>query len=467
MATEHVNVEALIQGIQLKDPRLYQILQELNRGLLNVQEELFPLVLESQAPPTVAAILPPPESFTYAFTPTTVRMFWSAVPLAAGYEVRKGTNWDTASFQFRTSNLLADIDPLKVGSHTYLIKTLNSDLVLSEEARSQVITVPEIGPLTVDKSVIDNNVLLRWNTPTSVFRMRHWKLYRNDVYIGMTYGSFYTFFEAVAGTYKYGVIAEDLAGNFSPLAEVYVTVTAPPDYALQSQVTSQLLGTRVNVIRDAYIPSLLIADLGQTWEVHYSSRGWNTPQDQINAGYPIYFQPTAITGSYEEVIDYGLIINNTIATVTYNQYIYQPNTTVTVKMATSLDNVTYTPFTPGSSQFIPTLRYLKLCLEFQNDSDKAMMELYNLTISLAVKRENDGGSVNALATDTGGTQVNFNKAFKDVESITCSTQSTTEPFTVIFDFQDVPNPVGFKVYVFDSTGNRVTRVVDWKARGII
>lgn len=93
-------------------------------------------------------------------------------------------------------------------------------------------------------------------------------------------------------------------------------------------------------------------------------------------------------------------------------------------------------------------------------------ELSNLVIRLDVKRENDGGSVNALAGDVGGTPVLFNKAFKDIESITVSVKET-ERFFVIYNFVDIPNPVQFYVLVFDIAGVRASKTVTWAARGIV
>ena len=112
------------------------------------------------------------------------------------------------------------------------------------------------------------------------------------------------------------------------------------------------------------------------------------------------------------------------------------------------------------------MRYLKFRLEFTGEDDKSLMEVFNVRISLDVKRENDGGDFVALATDVGGTKIFFNKPFKDVESIT-ATADAIEPLTVIYDFVDIPDPKFFYVYVLDSTGNRVTYLISWKARGIV
>lgn len=195
---------------------------------------------------------------------------------------------------------------------------------------------------------------------------------------------------------------------------------------------------------------------------------WLAPQDQVNAGYPIYIQPAELTGSYEEVIDYGTIINNIIAVITYNTNIVTPldPVSIVVKMAVSNDNISYSAFTSGASQFFPQFRYLKFRLEFSGNK-KALVEVYNLTIQLNVKRENDGGEVSALSSDVGGTPVTFNKAFLDIESLTATVKSTTEPYIVIIKFTDIPNPTTFYVFAFDTTGNRVSKTVEWKARGIV
>lgn len=469
MATEHVNVEALIQGIQLSDPRLYQILQELNRGLLYVQEELFPLVLEAQLPPPTVPLLDSPASFTYQFTPITVRLLWSEVPDATGYEVREGPVWDTALFMFRNNSIQADISPLLLGTHIFEIKTINSAGAYSDASTIQSITIPPLGTITIDKQVIDNNVLLRWTPPTSTFRILNYEVKKGTTTIGLVDSTFFTFFENVAGTFTYQITAIDVAGNRSPTASVVVTVLSPPDYALQDTRVSALNGTTVNVYRSAKLPSLLACVDIHAWAVHFERRTWTQIQNQIDAGYPIYIQPTVLTGSYTEIIDYGVLIHNTIVTVTWNQTIWTPGNevSVNVKMLVSDDGLTYSAPSYGASQYFGQLRYLQLVLEFTAPNDKALLEIYNLTTSLNVKRENDGGEVNALATDVGGTVVNFTKSFRDIESITATTKSPTEPFVVIFDFADIPNPVFFKVFVFDTMGARVTRTVDWKARGIV
>lgn len=100
-------------------------------------------------------------------------------------------------------------------------------------------------------------------------------------------------------------------------------------------------------------------------------------------------------------------------------------------------------------------------------SDKlSLIEYYNLTVRLDVKKAVDSGVVVAVSTDVSGTPVTFNKAFKDVDSVVGTVQEVNN-FIVVIDFVDVPNPTGFSVYVYDNAGARATKTVYWVARGII
>ena len=219
-------------------------------------------------------------------------------------------------------------------------------------------------------------------------------------------GTFTPIFETIAGTYTYGVEPVDIAGNFGTIGSVTTDVNTPPDFELEDQRLSGLNGTRVNVARLPIIPSLLACtSTTQTWEQHFITHIWDQIQDQISAGYPIYAQRSELTGSYEEVLDYLTEIHNTIATINYQLFELSPSVTMVIKLAWSVDNISYTPFVTGNSQFIPHFRYLKMRLEFTCSDDTALGEFSLIQITLDVKKEIDSGDVIAVSTDVGGTQV--------------------------------------------------------------
>jgi hypothetical protein len=506
------DISSLIAGLQIENPRLYQALKAMNERLGIVEEDLFPLVRQAGVVAATEAALAPPASFTFSFTSTTVRFNWSQVVGATTYEIRKGTVWETADFQLRTSSLQADIDPLLVGSYTYLIKTITNSGIYSTTTTQCIVVVPALGVPIVTSQVIDNNVLLRWTTPATSFSIAYYILRRGDSEIGHVTGNFAVYFEIIGGDYIYSLAAVDLAGNEGARGSTNVRLTIPADFVLESFRTSGLgsfttdatlfvylevtaalgdtnfryaiqSGFEAEVVDFYYAqvdisstlsdvllmegPKLLACWTATNFEDHFLNNTWLTPKNQTDAGYPIYIQPAALSGYFEEIYDYGATFENLIATIAYNSNPLTADTvSVTVKMAVSTDGVIYTALTAGASQFFETFRFFKFRLEFVCSTDKALLEVSNVTISLNVKKELDSGSVIANAGDVGGTQVNFSKAFKDVESITL-TVGAKEPVIAIYDFVDIPNPTGFKVLALDSSGNRITYPISWKARGVV
>lgn len=461
----------LLRGRQIEDPRLYECMMMIVEQVAETTRAISPIVTVVTRSVAAAVTLIPPTAPGYTLQPTSIRLFWTRPPISGNlsYEVRFGAvDWDTADFVMRTQSTTVDVIPFAGTNGTYRIKTLNDEGSYSADEVLINVVVVFPGAVVITGQVIDNNILLQWIPSPASFAISHYEIQRDGSVQGTIGGTFVSYFEVVSGTYEYTIVAIDIAGNRGLEASVELLVNQPPDYVLQDEVVSTFNGTKTNTLLiDG--PSLLANVASQTWQNHFTSRAWLDPQDQVTAGYPIYIQPAELTGSYEEVIDFGVLLANVIAAVRYNTEMITSIGTmaVVVKMATSPDNVTYSAFSNGASQFLPSLRYLKIRLEFTASVDTVLMRVYNLVTTIAVKRENDGGEATALHTDALGTQVNFNKDFKDIESVTVSVKTPQEPYTVVVDFVDIPNPVGFKVFVFDSSGNRVTKTIEWKARGVV
>jgi hypothetical protein len=291
-------VESLIQGYQRIDPRLYDIL----RFLASQIESLRTVINLSLTPETVAAEDPTlalPASFTYTLPGASVNLAWSASDIngnilsaVSSFEVRKGTDWATASFVVRTSSLSAILAPdLLTGEHTYLLKTINSSGSYSTSYLTLVVNISPIFLVSLTSTVVDNNILLYWTEPaTHSFNITRYEVFREGVSLGFKYGTFMATFENVGGTFEYGVVAYDLAGNSSLMYTIDITVSAPPDFELISNILSTFSGTKSHCVVDS--GKLVAATANDTWQSHFATLGWNTPQDQINAGYPIYLQPS-------------------------------------------------------------------------------------------------------------------------------------------------------------------------------
>jgi hypothetical protein len=450
---------------------LKDILRELNKDVTAISTALAPILEPPVIPSGGAGIgtVPAPIDLQAQVLPLSILLMWSAPDASARlYEIRRNLvlDWNTASFVTRTPSLSVNLAPILAGGYYFLIKTLDSLSNYSPEYDSVPVIIYGPNTPTINVSVIDNNVLLGWNNPMTSFNIDHYNVYKNGSILGTIRATFTSIFETIAGVYTYDVEAVDIAGNVGGKGTVTAQVNTPPDFVLEDRRVSGLNGTRVNVLRVPKIPSLLACVPTETWSQHFSTRSWAHIQAQMTAGYPLYIQPTVLTGSYEEVIDYGTEIQNTIVTITYQVAQIVPQVNVQVKMAFSTDGIAYTPFVIGASQFTAVFRYLKFRLEFTGLSDKALAEYTFVTLTIDVKRELDSGEIIALAGDVGGTQVFFNKVFKDIDSITC-TADAIEPIDVIYAFDDIPDPTYFFVFALDTTGNRVTYLISWKARGIV
>jgi hypothetical protein len=468
-------VNSLLSRASKVDPVMLSILQEILNEIdrLGIKIDKPPIVA---AKISIAARIKAPDSpidFTYTLTQDNVFLNWTAPSSNfIYYELRKGTIWSSATKILITANNQVVLDPLPVGSHTYLLRSLDTEGNYSEDTASVVVTIPVIGPVTIILTQINTNVLLRWSTPISTFRIDHYVLSKSGGVAGTISGTFFTFFETTGGTFIYSVTPYDIAGNAGPTSSITVTVPSPDNFIFKSGFTSNLSGIKVNAVLEpnANPPRLLLPiNTTETYQAHFTSRGWNSPQDQINAGYPRWLSPgpTPATASYKEVFDCGTIYTNTIITHAYSSTILSGAFTIGISTRVSNDNITWSAPFIGTSFFTTSLRYIEVTINFTGSNDKALLEFYNLIVSVAVKEEVDSGSINALATDAAGTVVTFNKPFKDVDSITASVASTKEPYTVIRNFVDIPNPINFTVFVYDTSGIRVSQTVDWKARGII
>lgn len=90
----------------------------------------------------------------------------------------------------------------------------------------------------VGAEVIDNNVLIRWATPTGgSLPILKYQLFRGDVFetsmlIGELSNTFATVFESVAGKYTYWIRAVDSANNRGSATSVTLEVSSPPDFVL-------------------------------------------------------------------------------------------------------------------------------------------------------------------------------------------------------------------------------------------
>lgn len=251
------------------------------------------------------------------------------------YEIRYGTTldtWSTATVIGTVQGTTYTVKGAWVGTRRFLIAAVDlKGNYGTSGAYDAVITAPSKPSIT--QQVIDNNVLLQWTDatqtlPITAYEIRKGATWASATVIGTKQGKFTTVFEMASGTYTYWAAGIDTAGNYGTPGSITAQVNQPPDYVLALDRNSTFNGTKTNV---ANLDSGLLAsiDLTETWQSHFTSRGWTTPQDQINAGYTYFALPSATTGQYYEDIDYGTVLAATTANVTLTSNVVAGSTTIT------------------------------------------------------------------------------------------------------------------------------------------
>lgn len=395
------------------------------------------------------------------------------------YEVRLDTNWG------QNTNLIAKTNSKQYvsrvtwsGAKTLYVGAKNSAGFYTPSSAVTITITSPSAPASVTSKVVDNNVLLFWTAPTAgslpidEYVIKKGTNLASAIDIGTKAGNFTTVFETVAGTYTYWVAAKDTAGNIGAYTSTTATVNQPPDYVLQFDYTTAFIGTKTNAIIDSDGNLVLPAYTNETWSSHFTSRSWLTPQDQINAGYPLYVQPVPASASYVETIDYGTtLIGNTITITTREDSIIS-GSTISYLIETSLNGTTWTTIANAKVGYGIDFRYVRITVTVSG----GLLKLSLLNIKIDSKLKTQASSVYANSEHTTGTlvyltndyKVTGTKVFKDVQSITVTPAfiSGKQPIA-IYDFTDTADPLSFSVYLYDSlTGERISGNCSYTVRGV-
>jgi len=467
-------VRNLIRIDDKANPTLFRALQLLIDDLYKVNNAVFPVDDSSTADQGNAGagrILGAVQNFTGVAYPDNLRLDWDILEGAFRYQIKIGNDWDTATPVLVTASDVANVDPmylrLTYGTYTFLIRAANIVGALGD-LNSCILIIPTIPPPNLDVEVVVSTVLLRWTEPASAWRIDYYNVYKDNVKVGSITGTFKLIQELVGGTYSYSVEAVDIVGNVSSRSPVKtVDLHDPSEYAFVTDRFASLNGTYVRTERTKIdsVDGVFGPLVPRTWEQHYQFFGFNTPQEQVNAGYPVYYQPSYIgDGTYQETFDFGQIYKNLTVVIDYNKLQLAGFTDLTTELSASEDNITYTPVVFGISMLAVSFRYVKVKWTFTNTEDLSAAFISSLRVILNVTLTIDSGSKQCLAADVGGTIVTYNKEFTGISSITLTPAASSQPLYAVARNISKDN---FNILVFDSSGNRSAALVDWKCRGVI
>lgn len=426
---------------------------------------------------TVVGKTMPPETVTgFTATPksTGILFSWNAVSDLdlSIYELRVGASWAAGTTIAKTDSISFLWETQTAGNYTVWIRAKDTSGNYSFGSASVSLTINAPGPVQgLNALIINNMVRLDWSEPlTTSFPISHYKLYKGATFgaaetIGNVAATIKLLQEQFSGTYTYWVTAVDVHGNEG--AEVSITeyVRSPVGFELLFDTVlnpaSALTLTNAAVENSEVVAPIVT---GRTYTHHFTDNSWNTPQDQITAGYPIYIQPSnASNGIYEQKIDYGSELAGALIVLSYEATWVDGDGTITPTISYSDDDVSYTDVAGVSSTYGVDFRYVKIKFEIDGDDDTSVVRLKNIRLRLEVEETSDEGIIAAVSTDGSGTTITTNETFLDIieNSISLTYKGSSAYFP---SFTISGNTVS--VFLWDTSGNRVSGDVKWALRGI-
>ncbi len=375
------------------------------------------------------------------------------------YEVKKDDEVlalvKSTSFKFK-----ADFS----GNKTFKVTAIDLGENRSASAQAQLI-IHQPTQVSISQQVIDNYVMLRWQSAKATLPIVYYELKKGDTFDTAEFitnidGLAFPQFETVGGLYKYWIVGVDSAGNRGEPQFTHANVAQPPDYILKYDHNSEYDGVKNG--SDKIDGKLYLPIKNETWKQHFQSNNFTTPQSQINAGFPIYLQPTAISGYYEEEMDYGTVLASSKISLT-PKIVSAGNYDISYYIAVKQNEGDSWREHNQASVYETNFRYLKFRITVSNARQPVVIEQLNL--KLDQKQKTDGGTVQANASDVNGTWVSFSTEFIDA-SIPVLTPQSKQPLFATSDFKDEPRPKGFYVFLFDKNGNRVSGKVGWVVKGV-
>ena len=389
-----------------------------------------------------------------------------------------------------TDSTVLSVPAVPVGMQTFFVRAVDAAGARSDWGMFELdVRAPE-GTLAPEASVIDNNVMLYWQAPArQFFRVDHYDLYRVEeetpVYDGRIDALFASRFERAAGSYTYQLCPVDCAGNVGQCSRITARVSQPPDFVLYDEKDSVFSGEKTNAVLDGIGNMLLPVDADETWQQNVERVGALlsiapeelTWQQKIDGGFLTWLSPPVSTGRYVEVVDVGALIPSTSITVTVSSTVLEGDPLLHCKIEvseTGRDDDWRVMAEDAFFTFATQFRHVR----YTFDVSGGMLAISNINYRLDVKKLSDFGSIESKATDNGpgfidkettpdlcGTWVPFNMAFVDVQAgpfAACNEEGKT----AYVNFQDVQDPKGFRVFVFDKNGQRVDGRVSWSANGV-
>ncbi len=324
---------------------------------------------------------------------------------------------------------------------------------------------------------IDNFVTIDWEAGESELPVYKYLIHKGDDYetailVGEADKTFTTFYEISAGTYTYWVTPVTESGFEGDADSVNIDVPVPPDFKAISSFCVDGTGSHSNTLWESdYVIGNV--NLTETWDDWWDATfpptaTTETWEDMIASAPGTYLYKNGIavtTGQYIQTFDLGTTIGQGSVHWKPEKVNLTPfgNTVdLETKVEWSEDNVVWNEINNVTVINLNNFRYIRVTADITSDG----YELIGIKpcFEVIAKRVPEVGK-GSIVDAANGLVVPFVFPYYDVESIQVSPVGTTALFPV-YDFNDVPNPTDFTVYLFNENGTKVTGNFSYTIIGI-
>ena len=386
--------------------------------------------------------------------------------------MRVGASWADGTRIYGDSGTAFFWETLLADEYSFWLRAKDTTQNYSSTSAVATLQIEAPGMISnFDGLVIYNMIKLTWIAPTTgSFAVAWYNIYKGSTFataefLGSANATLKIIQEQTGGNYIYWVTAVDAYGNEGQPKSLNLRVDSPPFFELlyDQQLNPANALTLTNaLVEDGAV--LMPVITGRTYTQHFTDNSWSTPQDQINAGYPLFIQPaTASTAIYEQSFDYGETITGALITlVTFGTWVDGSGTVVTT-ISYSANNSSWTNTTDVSQVYGVNFRYVKIKYEVSGTDTTSIYKIY-CRLRLEVKNENDSGVITAVSTDASGTLVTYNKNFLDIleKDVNVSFKGSSAYFP---SYTLAANEL--RVFLWNTSGNRVSGSVKWEVTGIV
>jgi hypothetical protein len=248
------------------------------------------------------------------------------------------------------------------------------------------------------------------------------------------------------------VVAYDLALNASTPAGFQVTSIMPPDFVLATEYHEdwQLFETSNLTIINGSNGQLLVPVAEQTWGTHFASRSWANAQAQIDAGYPVWWQPAQTSGYHIELHDCGRVIQGGVINVSTTTQLWGTGATEQVSIRVSADSITWGQWIDSTSYQASTFRYVEVRYAVTSNGHGAFL-VDDIYVDVRVSSLTETTVLAISGSDTVGTFYATTKDFVDIQTVQVTALSSPAIAKTNAVIKDDAAPFGVYVQAWDSS----------------